>query len=360
MRTLGIFLCMLVLACAAMAAPELSWPPLPEHNGEAVLPAQEWPQRPGPRDITVYLAYPGGALAHVTPDTGLMLFLHNWGGTAWRGAPDPAQAIPRYNIIAIGVDYLQSGPFDAAADPPYDFGYLQAMDAIRALWWVYDRLTGMDKPFARGRIYATGGSGGGNVSLMVNKFAPRTFACIVDLCGMAKLSDDIAFGLPGGSRLNAGYQRDGEAARALPLHAQEIRFAGFPPHLEHMRALGNAARVISVHGVEDDACPVEDKREMVENMQAAGLSVTGHFITPDDLDGEAFTSAGHALGDRTRILFKVAGRYLLPDAPDAARSAQPNDFDCRDEAVSYAVSGGRYLVSYREGYPVIRFDAAPR
>ena len=334
----------------------VTWPPLPERDGEAALPAQEWPQRPGPRTITAYLRYPGGALAQVTAETGLMLVLHNWGGTAWRGAPDPNQLIARYNVIAIGVDYLQSGPYDAGSDPPYDFGYLQAMDALRALWWVHDGLKAINKPFDRGRIYATGGSGGGNVALMANKFAPRTFACIVDLCGMAKLSDDIAFGLPGGSRLNAGYQRENDASRALPAHAQEIRFVGFPAHLEQMRVLGNTTHVITVHGVEDDACPVEDKREMVAHMQAAGLHVTGHFITPDDLDGEALQNAGHALGDRTRILFRFADPHLLPDAPDAGRTIAPNDFECRDDAVVYTVTGGRYVVSYYAGYPAIRFE----
>lgn len=30
---------------------------------------------------------------------------------------------------------------------------------------------------------------------MANKLVPRTFACVVDMCGMKKLSDDVAFDL---------------------------------------------------------------------------------------------------------------------------------------------------------------------
>lgn len=52
--------------------------------------------------------------------------------------------------------------------------------------------------FDSGRLFATGGSGGGNVALMAHKLAPRTFAAVADLSGMKRLSDDIAFGLPGG------------------------------------------------------------------------------------------------------------------------------------------------------------------
>ena len=70
-------------------------------------------------------------------------------------------------------------------------------------------------PFASGRIYATGGSGGGNVSLMANKLAPRTFACTIDLCGMKKLSDDIAYNLPGGSGLDARWSRDPKSSNYL-------------------------------------------------------------------------------------------------------------------------------------------------
>ena len=40
----------------AFAAPEL-----PMENGAVTLPAQEWPQQPGPSEIRAYLFYPGGS-----------------------------------------------------------------------------------------------------------------------------------------------------------------------------------------------------------------------------------------------------------------------------------------------------------
>ena len=129
----------------------------------------------------------------------------------------------RLNVVVIGVDYLQSGTDDPKSLLPYDFGYLQALDALRALWFVHDGLAKKKLPFASGRIYAAGGSGGGNVSLMCNKLAPRTFACVVDMSGMAKLSDDIAYALPGGSRLSARYSKDPAQPR-LPV----ARGAGNP------------------------------------------------------------------------------------------------------------------------------------
>ena len=273
-----------------------------------------------------------------------------------RAPPTRGKLADRLNVVAICVDYLQSGKWRETPGP-YDFGYLQALDALRALWFVFDGLDGLDKPFARDRIFSTGGSGGGNVTLMVNKLAPHTFTCIVDMCGMARLSDDMAFGLPDGSGLNAGYSRDPNSPRYLPKDGQELRFVGNPEHLATMKRLGNTCRVIVVHGTTDKSCPVADARAMVDNMRAAGMDVRPHFITPGDVDGTVFKSTGHSLGNRTLIVFREAEKYLLPDGPQSLRRPGRCDFDRRDTKVQYRTSGGRYVISYESGYPEARFLA---
>ena len=74
--------------------------------GSVSIPAQEWPIKPGPREITVYLRYPGAGakIEGVRPGTGLMLSLHNWGGTASGGSADVGVLSNKYNVVAIGVD----------------------------------------------------------------------------------------------------------------------------------------------------------------------------------------------------------------------------------------------------------------
>jgi predicted esterase len=285
-----------------------------------------------------------------------MLSLHNWGGTQFVGTADPAVLVDRLNVVVIGVDYLQSGPTDPKSLVPYDFGYLQALDALRALWFVHDGLAKQKLPFASGRIYAAGGSGGGNVSVMCNKLAPRTFACVVDMSGMAKLSDDIAYAEPGGSRLSARYSRDPASAAYLSPEAQEIRFVGNPEHLRVMKALGNRSKVIVSHGTTDDACPVADAREMAANLRDAGLDVEGHFITEADFAPGVVTNTGHSVGDRTKIVLKFAGRYLTPGNPELLVRQGPSDFERRDEAVRYPAHGGAFVISYKHGYPVGRFE----
>ena len=345
----------LTLLFAATASAE-SWPDLPIKNGSVEIPAQEWRHRPGPRTVRVSVHYPKGTLASVDSKTGLMLTLHNWGGTDCAGTASPTALASRLNVVAICVNYLQSGRADSINGPePYDHGYLQALDSLRALFFVYDGLKKSEHPFDRGRIFATGGSGGGNVTQMCNKLAPRTFACVIDMCGMAKLSDDIAFDDPGGSGLNARWSREKSSPNYLSPAHQEIRFVGKPEHLAVMKRLRNPTKIVVVHGRDDRTCPFEDKVELVENMKAAGLDVEPHFLSKQDLDGKIFTSTGHALGNRTEIVFKVAEQYLAPERKKTSRRVRkPNDFERRD-SFGFPVTDGEFVISYSRGFPVGHF-----
>jgi hypothetical protein len=356
--------CLMLLAILAgigssPASAEDIWPDLPAANSAVEIPAQSWPMRPGPRTVKILIHYPGEMLSSVGPQTGIMLSLHNWGGVDCVGTADPQTLADRLDVVAICVNYLQSGRQDSIEGPePYDHGYLQALDALRALWFVRSRLLENKVSFDSGRLFATGGSGGGNVSLMANKLAPRTFACIIDLCGMKKLSSDVAFHLPGGSPLHARWSRNPQSPSYLRPDDQDLRFVGHPVHLQTMKRLGTSARIIIVHGVEDTTCPLADAQELVANLQTAGLAVEPHFIGPNDLDGRVFTSAGHALGNRTEIVFHVAENYLTAGAKGSLARREPTDFDLRDQLVRYETPGGQFVISYAQGYPVGRFEPA--
>jgi len=257
----------------------------------------------------------------------------------------------------IGVNYLQSGPWKESRGP-YDCGYLQTLDALRALYWVYDGLGRQGVSFDAGRIYSVGGSGGGNVTLMSNKLAPRTFACSIDISGMAKISDDIAFGLPGGTRLDAGWSRDPAKPNYLSPDQQAIRCPGELGHLKTMKALGNQSKVIVIHGVDDAACPVADAREMVANMRAAGLDVEPHFVTKADTNGKPFKNTGHSLADRTTVALHFGDEFIKTDSPKLKVRRGECDFKSRDEKVRYETPNGRFVISYAKGYPVGRFEAS--
>ncbi|MCP4169914.1 MAG: DUF2920 family protein [Fuerstiella sp.] len=334
---------------------------LPPQNDHVLVPAQSWPHQPGPRVVKTSVYYPGSALENVNEQTGIMLTLHNWGGQQCAGTASPTALADRLNVIAVCVDYLQSGRQASIDDPePYDYGCLQAVDALRALAYVRNGLIAGNQRYDDSRIYCTGGSGGGNVTLMANKLAPHTFACVIDMCGMKKLSDDIAFNLPGGSGLNARWNRDRDSTYFLSIDEQELRFVGNLQHLSTMKQLKNQAKIVVVHGVSDSTCPFPDAQEMVRNMKAAELDVVAYFIDECDLNGTAFTSLGHGLGNRTEIVFQVAGKYLRPDSTDAARRPGASDFERRGLVV-YRTTNGTFVISFTRRYPEIQFvpDGTP-
>ncbi len=331
---------------------------LPEKSGTVSIPAQEWPLKPGPRNIDVHVYYPGKdqSVRGITPETGLMLSLHNWGGKGFTGTADPTFLADHYNVVVIGVDYLESGPWAEQAPYPYDYGWLQALDALRALSFVYRGLVSEGVPFAKDRIFVTGGSGGGNVTLMANKLAPNTFAVAVDLCGMKRLTNDVAYSLPGGTEMNARYSQDPTSPYYLTPDAQELRYLGEPGQLAQMKAQGCAAKIVTVHGTKDEMCLYADAEEYAANMSKSGLDFTFVPVTEDMVDQVAYRSTGHALGVHALIVDRVAGEYLDPHSAKARRLTGPNNFKLGKE-IRYATSGGTWIVDYSQEWPVGRVEA---
>ncbi|MHB8995827.1 MAG: alpha/beta hydrolase family protein [Armatimonadota bacterium] len=319
---------------------------------EQQIAAQEWPFAPGDRTIKFHVEQPQAGL---TPNTGLMLVLHNWGGVY--DGPEYLKwsrtFADRFNVIAISVNYLQSGPDSWSPEKPYDHGYLQAMDCLRALHSVWQQLTDAGVAFNEHRVYSMGGSGGGNVTQMVMKFAPHTFACGVDICGMPGLIDQIAFG-ENGSTINAGYSRDPSSPSYLSEDMREIRDFGHPQHCRLLHEANPSLQIVIVHGVDDASCPVLPKILQYHNMLAAGLDVDAHFLTEFDVDGQAVTTTGHPVGDREQVVIKYAAVYMKEDGRLAKSTTAPSDFT-RGGAFEYPTTTGRYVITF-DGPPRIAFE----
>jgi len=315
--------------------------------------AQQRPGVEGERTVRMWVQEPPGG---ITPNTGLMLVLHNWGGEY----NQPAYLqwcrtfAERYNVVAISVNYLHSGP--AWQDQlPYDHGYLQAMDCIGALYTLLRQLTEAGVAFNEHRIYAMGGSGGGNVTQMAMKLAPHSFACGVDICGMPGLIDAIAYGTGEGTQLNAGYSREPGDPNYLSPDMQRIRDFGDPEHCRLLAAANPGLQIVIVHGLGDASCPPVPKIRQFANMIEAELDVDAHFLTPIDVDGAVITTTGHAVGDREQVVIRYADAYMLEDGALARATSGPSDFT-RGGSFEYPTEGGRFVIDF-SGYPTISFVA---
>ena len=279
------------------------------------FPGQEYRFAPGSREVQMYVREPVNG---INADTGLMLLLHNWGGTWKQTVPWCNALADRYNLVTISVNYLQSG--ESKHDKvPYDHGLLQAMDCLRAVYTVAQQLKKSGVKWNSKRLYAAGGSGGGNVSQMVNKLAPASFACIVDMCGMPGLTEDIAFGR---GNLNAGYSQDPKSSKFLTAAMREIRDPGNPHHLARQKKVNPNNKVVIVHGQDDCYCSVVDKITIFKNMIKAGFRPSGYFLTESDIDGKVITTTGHAIGNRLKVIERYAGRFLEENGDFSRKNSQ--------------------------------------
>ncbi len=323
---------------------------------EQEFAAQEWPFEPGERTVKMYVEEPPDG---INENTGLMLCLHNWGGiynqdtyVEWC-----KHFAARYNVVAVSVNYLQSGNTEprVLGEKPYDHGYLQAMDCLRALYHVQRQLKDAGVTLNPRRCYSMGGSGGGNVTQMVNKLAPHSFACVVDICGMPGLTDGIAYGTGEyGSHLNAGYSKDPESPAYLTKDMQQIRDPGRPEHLKLQYEANPTNKVIICHGLDDRSCPAVHKISIFRDMVDAGFHPDGHFFTPWHVDGIAVKSTEHPVGDRQKVVEKFADVYMLEDGKFALQVPGPTDFE-RGEEVVFPTDNGRYIVDF-SGAPTVRFE----
>jgi dienelactone hydrolase len=127
-----------------------------------------------------------------------------------------------------------------------------------------------------------------------------------------------------------------------------------------MKRLGTESQITVIHGVDDKTCPFSDAQEMVALMQAGGLKVKPIFVDQARIDGKTYTSTGHSLGDRTRIVLEQAGvvsdQSTLSEVSLPLRSQGQTDFDHKD-VIRYRTSSGAFLIDYSQGFPVGRFEA---
>ncbi len=316
------------------------------------IEAQEFPLAPGLREIVYYTHFPD---AGCNRSTGIALFLHNWGGTYKMMIPWCERLCNAYNLIGVSVNYLQSGETPLYELLPYDHGYLQTMDCLRALYDLRKRLDARNIPYTKKRTYAAGGSGGGNLSLMLGKFAPSTFAAIVDICGMPGLTDKTAYGE---GNLNAGYLRDSaDELRGLAPHKQEIRDPGNPVHLARQFRANPHQQTVIIHGLDDDCCDPAEKLRIAAAMLRAGFRPALHFVHSTGADGQIITDSGHVLGDRPAIVQKFADLFLNPASPCMCKLVRQDDLSAR-RVIEYPVTGGKYVFDYR-GNPATTFVKDP-
>ena len=306
--------------------------PLPEFASFSAHPLSDGTER----TAEMYICTPASG---VTKQTGMMLVNHNWGGTWQMCAPWCQILADKLDLITIDVNYYQSGW--TPSDGCYDHGVIQSMDCLRALYEVRKYAAANNIPFDPARTFTCGASGGGNVAQMLNKFAPHTFACIVDLCGVV-FDEDVAYGM---GPLNAGYSKDPASPAFLTRGMLEIRDLANPVHLDYQYRCNPDNKIIIIHGTEDESCPCSSKAKVFAAQLNAGFLPEAHFITTAKTDGIIMLAPDHSLGDRAYIIARYSYDFIAPAGQYSKRLSADDDF-ARKSRITYPVDGGVYTIDF--------------
>lgn len=318
--------------------------------------------------------------AGVTPETGMVLYLHGWG----LGHDDSyARKLLRhlaetYNCIAVSLSYQDSVSFlatrlmpapnffaklaehygigitaptgiDAAAvtaevikvmgnigmtelhpechllkgeDGYVNFGVIAALDVLT----VTSRVLA-DYPVNRRRLFVLGTSYGGYLGLLLSKLAPHTFRMIVDNSGFVGPNDtQSVYGMstfPGPPRIQvmcpSAFSRHPDAPNFFRLRHRLIREVAAADHYQPH----DATHIYSYHSRTDRVADPREKHAAAQVL-ARFRPYDLRFITEHDLDGRAFKTTEHAMQASLRALFEMSyARWL----PAAATAPAMTDFD---------------------------------
>ncbi len=227
---------------------------------------------------------------------------------------------------------LTEGFPDQSESDYLDYGFVQAVDLLTAVHATLERIPGLN----RGRIHLVGSSLGAYLAQQANRFAPHTFASVLDLCGKASLGDRYL--VKGRARkatadsantrvalVNASvYQVDDPAApwflspasrTVRDSLAAPIAFEGVPP------------RITLVAGEGDDLAPLAEKRHQLECLRNTGAELAFHVVTAADVDGTTIRHTGHGLGAEFYHLIRRFGgadleRRTRPTGDDFLRGSR--------------------------------------
>ncbi|MCK6439941.1 MAG: DUF2920 family protein [Planctomycetes bacterium] len=228
------------------------------------------------------------------------------------------------------------------ADDFWDYGCLQAMDALAALHSVHRRLREKNAPFNPARNHIIAQSAGSQTALMCIKLAPRSFASIVDIGGIYVTADNrealravltdpfgrihehhymnATMAFDSGPRVTL-YQRNpvgfssGVSRSGATLDDElDIRDVSRPDHLGNWQP--GRLCVFSTHGLHDELVSQAFKERAHAHYRHLGARSEFRTIGPADVDGNVIVSTYHEFAKNLQgACEQFASEHLLYAPP---------------------------------------------
>ena len=259
-------------------------------------------------------------------ETGILLLIPAYGGNLDSNVYNKMhQVFPdRYNMIVIqcnyfGIDYMSNMTerlpefaeladikegrqwylkrlvLNESLDNCNDMGIMQGADLIHAMLYIINKLSNKGIVINFGKIISYGSSHGSYLGYVVNRLCPNMIQLIIDNSSYCKPNylcnpRPILY-----TPMISEYPFETLLCDVYYLVACK-RENFLPDEFYDLNSLyssfDNKCRVLSFHGSDDDMVSVEEKRNLLNNINYSSLIE----ISRNDVDGKYFKSSGHGLG----------------------------------------------------------------
>ncbi|MGE5396038.1 MAG: DUF2920 family protein [Chitinophagales bacterium] len=252
------------------------------------------------------------------------------------------------DLTPFGIQFDEAEGLDFWKNYP-DYGFIQAMDCLWALGALKQILTSEGVSINQSRTYAYGINEGGHIVQMCGRFAPRTFALIIDNSGYPFITIETMLGKEDTYEkrwLSVGNSSIGVNV-SLP-KTYGIREGARYYVTEDMLEIRNLNQFIVDSPTRFVVIQMEkdnpDKRKLYEEMVKGGLDVN-YVVREENLNEENVVS----------LFEEYADHFISTDSPDMLSSSGLSDFELATR-MEFDTTNGKYILDYSSGAPQIEFE----
>ncbi|NPV91576.1 MAG: DUF2920 family protein [Firmicutes bacterium] len=253
-----------------------------------------------------------------------------------------------WDLTRYGIEFTETQNLEFWKNYP-DYGFIQAIDCLWALGALKQICGEKQVSLNWKRTYAYGLNEGGHIVQMCGRFAPNTFALIVDNSGYPYITLNT---MTGGEVFRE--------IRRLPAGDSYINvFVSIPKTYglwenaryyvtEDMVEIRDLRRFIVESPTRYVVIQAEgdnpDKQVVCEMMRGRGLSVE-YAVEEDAVDEHSVAS----------LFENYADRYLAPDSSEMLLTEGVADFELGTR-ITFSTTNGQFVLDYSSGAPMIEFE----
>jgi hypothetical protein len=205
-------------------------------------------------------------------------------------------------------------------------------------------------------LIAFGSSYGGYISLLLGKFAPKTFSVLIDNSGFIKSSIINIATVEVGTR-NFLFNLNGVEFPIIYYNPWTIMDEASPYYFsDSHRCIRNllvnehidktSARYHIFHSTEDSLIPIKEKNAFCAMLRERGIEVHYRTVSSSDVDGKLFKNLKHGMDASLRGIFD-----LVASSDNLSKKELLTDFD-EESIYRFNCVGKKYIFSYDKNYNI--------